>query len=184
MDEAARKELLDIARRTVTAAVTGQPRPAVRTTHPELQEPRGAFVTLRTAGRLRGCIGCFEASQPLYQVVAEMAEASALRDPRFLFDRLRPDELDHLTIEISVLSPLERIADPLDFELGRHGIYIRRGPASGCFLPQVATETGWSKEEFLSQCAQGKAGLPPDAWKDPATEVFRFTCEIISEEEK
>lgn len=182
MEETARMELLNIARQVVTAAVTGRPRPPLRATHPELQEPRGAFVTLRTSGRLRGCIGCFEASQPLYQVVAEMAEASALHDPRFLFDRLRPDELEHLTIEISVLSPLEKVDDPLDFELGRHGIYLKRGGASGCFLPQVATETGWSKEEFLSQCAEGKAGLRPEAWKDPDTEVYRFTCEIISEE--
>ena len=113
--------------------------------------------------------------------VAEMAEASAHRDPRFLFDRLRPEELKELTIEISILSPLERIADPLDFELGRHGIYLKQGGATGCFLPQVATETGWSKEEFLSQCAYSKAGLPPDGWKEPATEVYRFTCEIIEE---
>lgn len=110
-----------------------------------------------------------------------MAESSALRDPRFIVDRLRPEELEDLTIEVSVLSPLQKIDDPLDFELGRHGIYLKRGVASGCFLPQVAEETGWSKEEFLTQCASGKAGLPADTWKDPATEVFRFTCEIIQE---
>ena len=182
MDEDAREELLRIARQVVTAVVNGLPRPRFEVSTPELQQPQGAFVTLRTHGRLRGCIGCFEASQPLHEVVAEMAESSALKDPRFVFDRLRPEELADLTIEISVLSPLERIDDPLDFELGRHGIQLTRGGASGCFLPQVATETGWSKEEFLTQCAYGKAGLPPDAWKDPATEVRRFTCEIISEE--
>ena len=182
LDEMARSELLAIARQTVTATVTGQPWPPFQARHPELQEPRGVFVTLRTEGRLRGCIGCFEASQPLHEVVAEMAESSALRDPRFILDRLRPEELEELTIEISVLSPLQKIDDPLDFELGRHGIYLKRGVASGCFLPQVAEETGWSKEEFLTQCASGKAGLPADTWKDPATEVFRFTCEIIQEE--
>jgi len=182
VDETARSELLTIARQTVTAAVTNQPRPAPQATHPDLEQPCGAFVTLRTSGRLRGCIGCFEATQPLHDVVAEMAESSARRDPRFIFDPLRPEELDDLTIEVSVLSPLERIEDPLDFELGRHGIYIKHGGASGCFLPQVAEETGWSKEEFLTQCASGKAGLAPDAWKDPATEVYRFTCQIITEE--
>ncbi len=181
MDELAREELLGIARQVVTAVVNGQPRPSFQVSQPELAEPQGVFVTLRTGGRLRGCIGCFEATQPLHEVVAEMAESSALKDPRFVLDRLRPEELEDLTIEVSVLSPLERIDDPLDFELGRHGIQLKRGGASGCFLPQVATETGWSKEEFLTQCAYGKAGLPPDAWKDPASEVCRFTCEIISE---
>jgi len=182
MDQAACQQLLAIARETVTAAVTGQPGPQFEVSHPELLECCGVFVTLRTQGRLRGCIGCFEATQPLHQVVAEMAASSAQRDPRFTFDRLRPEELKDVTIEISVLSPLERIDDPLDFELGRHGIYLKHGGATGCFLPQVATETGWSKEEFLSQCASSKAGLAPDGWKDPATEVYRFTCEIIREE--
>jgi len=181
MDEPVRAELVAIARQSVAAAVAGQPQPRFQATHPDLRQACGCFVTLRTSGRLRGCIGCFEASQPLYQVVAEMAESSARRDPRFVFDPLRPEELHDLVIEVSILSPLERIDDPLDFELGSHGIYIKQGGAGGCFLPQVAEETGWSKEEFLTQCASGKAGLPADAWKDPATEVYRFTCEIITE---
>jgi AmmeMemoRadiSam system protein A len=124
------------------------------------------------------------ADQPLWKTVREMAIASSTEDPRFWGNRLRPDEMKVLEIEISVLSPLQKIANPLDIELGKHGIYIRRGQRSGCFLPQVATETGWSKVEFLSHCCEGKAGLPAEAWKDPKTDVFIFTAEIINEKEE
>ena len=110
-----------------------------------------------------------------------MAVSAATHDPRFTFDRITPEELPDLDVEVSVLGLLEKITDPLDFELGVHGIYIKRGFSHGCFLPQVAAETGWSKEQFLSHCAGGKAGLPDDAWKDPQTEVLRFTCEVVSE---
>jgi len=82
---------------------------------------------------------------------------------------------------VSVLSELQPIEDPLDIELGVHGIYIARGGLSGCFLPEVATETGWSKEEFLSRCCGGKAGLAPDAWKDPQTKVYVFTSEKFAD---
>jgi len=149
--------------------------------HPELQGKQGAFVTLKTDGKLRGCIGRFVSDAPLWQTVRAMAVAAATEDPRFVGMRIRPSELPRLKIEVSVLSPLQRIENPLDIELGKHGIYIRRGMRSGCFLPQVATETGWSKEEFLSHCCAGKAGLHPDAWKDPDTEVLVFTAQIIEE---
>ena len=181
MDEAARREALEIARRTVEAIVRGEKPARIMPRSDVLKEHRGAFVTLKTGGRLRGCIGQFIAHEPLADVIVDMAEAAATRDPRFTHDRIRPDEMDDLHIDVSVLGPLERIEDPLDFELGVHGIYIRRGGRSGCFLPQVATETGWPKEEFLSHCASGKAGLRDDAWKDPDTEVFRFSCEVIEE---
>jgi AmmeMemoRadiSam system protein A len=138
-------------------------------------------VTIRKHGQLRGCIGQFVAQEPLYHVVRNMAVSSATQDPRFMFNRLTAADLPEIDIEISVLSPLTRIANPLDIELGKHGIYIRRGPRAGCFLPQVATETGWSKEEFLGHCARDKAGLPADAWRDPSTEVYVFTAEILEE---
>lgn len=161
-----------------------QPQPRFEVTDPELQQHQGAFVTLHTHGDLRGCIGCFVARQPLWQVVREMAAASATQDPRFFGMPLRPSELDDLSIEISVLSPLRRIKDPMtEIELGTHGIYVKRGFHSGCFLPQVAQETGWTKEEFLANCCAGKAGMAPDAWKDPGTEVYVFTAEIIGERE-
>jgi AmmeMemoRadiSam system protein A len=181
MDDESKKKLLAIARRTVEAAVKGEQIPEFFLSDPDLQGFQGAFVTIRRHGQLRGCIGQFTAQDPLYQVVRNMAVSSATQDPRFFQNPLRPADLPEIDIEISVLSPLTRIANPLDIELGKHGIYIRRGARSGCFLPQVATETGWSKEEFLSHCAQGKAGLPADAWRYPDTEVYTFTAEIIEE---
>jgi AmmeMemoRadiSam system protein A len=115
----------------------------------------------------------------LIELVVEMAKASATGDPRFFSDPIRPEELGQLDVEISVLSPLKRTDDPLSLRLGIDGIYIKLGSASGCFLPQVATETDWSKEEFLSYCCAHKAGLPADAWKDPNTEVYLFTADIF-----
>jgi AmmeMemoRadiSam system protein A len=113
-----------------------------------------------------------------------MAIASATGDPRFFADPITPRELKHLDVEISVLSPLQRTKDPLSLQLGVHGIYIKSGVSSGCFLPQVATETGWDKEEFLSYCCSHKAGLAPDAWKDPDTEVYLFTAEVFGADVK
>ena len=113
-----------------------------------------------------------------------MAVAAATEDPRFISAPITPEEVKDLNIEISVLSPLEKIENPLDIELGKHGIHIKKGYRSGCFLPQVATETGWSKEEFLSRCASMKAGLPDSAWKEPDTEVYVFTAEIVDEKEE
>ena len=181
MDESAKQRLLQIARESVAAAVGAGPPPQTREEEPELMGCQGAFVTLRTHGELRGCLGRFTSDVPLCELVAEMAAAAATEDPRFVHDRLRPGDMDDLRIDISVLSPLERTSDPLSIELGVHGIYIKRGLASGCFLPQVATETGWSKEEFLGCCCSHKAGLPEEAWRDPDTEVYVFTAEVVEE---
>jgi len=179
MNDEQQHELLRIARDAVEAAVAGAPLPKPVSDDPELNAPCGCFVTLKNRGRLRGCIGQFTSDKPLIRLVVEMARASATSDPRFLADRIRPDEIDRLDIEISVLSPLEPTDDPLSLELGTHGIYIKRGSASGCFLPQVATETGWSKEDFLSYCCSHKAGLPPDAWKEAETQVYLFTADVF-----
>lgn len=179
MNEEQRRTLLRIARDAVKAAVTRRPFADPEVDDPELNGRCGCFVTLKRGEQLRGCLGQFTSDVPLVRLVADMAKASATNDPRFAFDRIRPDELNRLDIEISVLSPLKRTDDPLSLELGVHGIYIKRGYASGCFLPQVATETGWTKEEFLSYCCAHKAGLAPDAWTDPATEVHLFTAEIF-----
>lgn len=179
MDEAQRQTLLRIARETVKATVARTPPPAPPSDDPALTACCGCFVTLKTRGRLRGCIGQFTSDRPLIELVVEMAEASASKDPRFFDHPLSVRDLGNLEIEISVLSPLARTDDPLSLRLGVDGIYIKRGYAAGCFLPQVATETGWSKEEFLSFCCSHKAGLPPDAWKDPKTEVYLFTAEVF-----
>ncbi len=175
--------LLRIAREVVEAVVRGQSPPRHESSDPLFAEHRGCFVTIKNHGRLRGCIGTFIADAPLLRTVEQMARA-ATSDPRFPHDRLTASELGQIDIEISVLSPLEKTRDPLSLQLGKHGIYIRRGSNTGCFLPQVATELGWSKEEFLSHCCASKAGLEPDAWKDPKTEVLLFTAEILAEAEQ
>jgi AmmeMemoRadiSam system protein A len=113
-------------------------------------------------------------------MVALMAQASATGDPRFFANPITAHEFNLLDIEISVLSPLQKTDNPLSLRLGIDGIYIKKGYHSGCFLPQVATETGWNKQQFLSFCCSHKAGLSPNAWKDKDTDVFLFTAEIFS----
>ncbi|OHB61212.1 MAG: hypothetical protein A2167_05240 [Planctomycetes bacterium RBG_13_46_10] len=179
MDETQKRILLKTARDTVEAVITRRPIPEPRSDDPELNAHCGCFVTLKNKGRLRGCIGQFISEGPLIELVSQMARASATGDPRFFSDTIRPNELKNLDVEISVLSPLRLTNDPLSLQLGVDGIYIKRGRASGCFLPQVATETGWSKEEFLSYCCAHKAGLPADAWRDPDTEVYLFTADVF-----
>jgi AmmeMemoRadiSam system protein A len=179
MNEAQKRELLHLARDTVYAVVAGRSLPTPQSEDPDLTATCGCFVTLKNGGRLRGCIGQFTSDKPLVGLVVEMAKASATSDPRFLSDPIVRSELNELDVEISVLSPLKKTDNPLSLTLGTDGIYIKQGCASGCFLPQVATETGWSKEEFLSYCCSHKAGLPADAWKDPQTEVFLFTADVF-----
>ncbi len=181
----ARQRLLQIARASVEAAVRGKPAPPVQAAEPELQVHSGCFVTLTTRGRLRGCLGCFTANRPLWKTVAEMAHASATEDVRFFGDQITPDELPALAIEISVLSPMVKIANPLDIELGVHGIYvIGRGNRAGTYLPQVATEHHMTTEEFLSSCCAHKAGLPADAWRTGQAEVFTYTAEVFGEDDR
>ena len=179
MNNTQKQTLLKIARDTVEAVIDGKPTTTPKSDDTDLNAHCGCFVTLKNHGQLRGCIGNFISDSPLVELVAEMAKASATSDPRFFADRISTAELNQLDVEISVLSPLKRTNDPLSLQLGIDGIYIKKGHASGCFLPQVATETGWSKEEFLSYCCSHKAGLAPDAWKDPQTEVYLFTADVF-----
>ena len=177
------QELLRIARRSVDEAVHGRALPMVQIMRPELEARCGAFVTLTTAGRLRGCLGCFVSDEPIAELVNRMAAESAVEDPRFAHDRIRPEELGQVRVEVSVLSPMRRVADPLrEVETGTHGIYIKHGWQTGTFLPQVATEHHLGLEDFLSACCVHKAGLPPDAWKDPETEVYVYTAQVFHEE--
>ena len=182
MNESQKHALLKVARDTVEAVVNRWPVEKPVSDDPELNVPGGCFVTLKNHGNLRGCIGQFISEEPLIELVAEMAKASATSDTRFMANPITARELKQLDIEISVLSPLQRTDDPLSLRLGIDGIYIKKGYASGCFLPQVATETGWDKEEFLSYCCAHKAGLRPDAWKDPQTEVYLFTANVFGED--
>ena len=130
----------------------------------------GAFVSLHKQGRLRGCIGHFGEDYPLHEIVAEMARAAAFEDPRFM--PVTRDELDDLDIEISVLTPMRRIQSIDEFQLHKHGIYIKKGHRSGTFLPQVADDVNWTKEEFVGHCAQDKAGLGWDGWRDAELYVY------------
>ena len=135
-----------------------------------LKQKCGAFVSLHKQGRLRGCIGHFGEDVPLHEIVAEMARAAAFEDPRFM--PVTKDELDDIDIEISVLTPMRRIQSLDEFQLHKHGIYIKKGYRSGTFLPQVADEVNWTKEEFVGHCAQDKAGIGWDGWKDAELYVY------------
>ncbi len=178
--EEEKRILLELARAAVSAAVCGrplvQPPPDLP---PALNEKRGAFVTLMLRGRLRGCIGLIEDLYPLAETVVKMAVSAAKYDPRF--PMVRPEELDDLQLEISILSPLKQVPSADDIQLGRDGVIVRQGAHCGVFLPQVAEEMGWNKEQFLNELCAGKAGLPADAWKDPASELTTFTVEILQE---
>jgi AmmeMemoRadiSam system protein A len=178
-----RKELIRLAREAVKASVSGEWVSYEPSDNPELQVKAGCFVTLKNKGRLRGCIGRFTGDKPIWDIVRQMAVASATKDARFKNDPIVPDEVPDLSIEVSVLSPPRETRKPLEeVKLGRDGIIVRDGGKSGTFLPQVATETGWNLQEFLGHCARDKAGIGWDGWKSPTATVYTFTATIIDEE--
>ena len=162
--------LKDIALTSIKDSLDGKPfsHHSPLTTH--LFSKCGAFVSLHKQGRLRGCIGHFGEDVPLHEIVAEMARAAAFEDPRFM--PVTKDELDDIDIEISVLTPMRRIQSLDEFQLHKHGIYIKKGYRSGTFLPQVADEVNWTKEEFVGHCAQDKAGIGWDGWRDAELYVY------------
>ena len=162
--------LKKIAYESIRDSLDGKPISHLSSLTSHLSEKCGAFVSLHKQGRLRGCIGHFGEDYPLHEIVAEMARAAAFEDPRFL--PVTRDELDDLDIEISVLTPMRRIQSLDEFQLHKHGIYIRKGYRSGTFLPQVADEVNWTKEEFVGHCSQDKAGLGWDGWKDAELYVY------------
>lgn len=174
-----KEQLLKIARAAVIEHVRNGATPAVDTASlsPALKARCGAFVTLNEHNQLRGCIGRFGAEEPLYRVVQDMAAAAATEDYRFT--PVQASDLDKLSIEISVLTPMRRISSIDEIQLGKHGIYIRKGNRAGTFLPQVATETGWNREEFLGHCAEDKAGIGWDGWKD--AEVYVYEALVFGE---
>jgi AmmeMemoRadiSam system protein A len=143
-----------------------------------LAQRGGAFVTIREEGELRGCIGYIESSLPLWRVVEEVAEKAAFEDPRF--SPLEPQEFGRMTIEVSVLTVPERMKNPDEIVVGEHGLIIELTGRRGLLLPQVATEYGWDREQFLRHVCR-KAGLSSDAWRDPAATVHLFRADIIEE---
>jgi AmmeMemoRadiSam system protein B/AmmeMemoRadiSam system protein A len=175
------KELLiDIAKKSIEAKLLGMDVPDFESKSEILKKNMGAFVTLKKHGQLRGCIGYIEAIKPLGTTVEEMAQAAAFRDPRF--PPVKKGELKDLSIEISALTPLRRIEDVSEIEVGKHGIYIVKGFRKGLLLPQVATEYNWDRLTFLEQTCY-KAGLPSGAWKDEETNIYIFSAEVFSEDE-
>ncbi|MHC1708118.1 MAG: AmmeMemoRadiSam system protein B [Bacteroidales bacterium] len=174
-----KKELLKIARQTLESYLSKGDIPNYNTAGmtSNMIAELGAFVTLKKSERLRGCIGRFTADEPLYKIVQKMAISAATEDTRF--SKVTFEELDKLHIEISVLTPLKKITSPDEIQLGKHGIYMRKGYRTGTFLPQVATETGWSKEEFLGHCAEDKAGIGWHGWKD--AELYTYEAIVFGE---
>ena len=175
-----RHQLLQIAREAIRAVIEGR--------HPErntaelddvLSRPAGAFVSLHTKdGDLRGCIGSIHPVAPLCEAVSSSAVNAAFRDPRFR--PLAKAELDDLDIEVSVMGPTEVVTDPCDIDVGRDGLIVSHGRHAGLLLPQVASERGWTREEFLRQTCV-KAGLPPDSWRSPDVRIERFAAEVFGE---
>ena len=174
LTEADQQRLLHLARQALEESVRDYELKEAEEPEGALRENCGAFVTLWKAGRLRGCIGYIEARKPLYQTVRECALSAALRDPHF--DPVNPEELPHLRLEISVLSPLFDIS-PDQIEIGRHGLLVSQGSQRGVLLPQVAVEWKWDREHFLEETCM-KAGLPPDAWRHRAR-IQAFTAQAF-----
>ena len=143
-----------------------------------LAEPGASFVTWRREARLRGCIGSLEPHRPLAQDVELNSVAALTQDPRFPPSTSRDFPLLH--VEVSVLSPREKITVPSEVELGTHGLYVEKGKRRGLLLPQVAPEWDWTVEEFLEQVCL-KAGLPGDAWRDPSVSLSRFAADVFDE---
>ena len=172
LTDADKKQLKEIALQSIKDSLDSKPiaRPTLHSQLSILNSKCGAFVSLHKYGRLRGCIGHFGEDYPLHEIVAEMARAAAFEDPRFT--PVTREELDDIDIEISVLTPMRRIQSIDEFELHRHDIYIRKGFRSGTFLPQVADEVNWTKEEFIGHCSQDKAGLGWDGWRDAELYVY------------
>jgi MEMO1 family protein len=174
-----KKDLLALARKSVEYAVQErkayEPGPSASEA---LNQERGAFVTLKKSGELRGCIGYTSAVKPLYLTVRDTATLAALRDRRFV--PVSASELPQLEYEISVLSPLRRVLDLRQIKVGQHGLLMKNGTYEGLLLPQVPTEEGWNRQRFLEEtCA--KAGMRSGCWKDENTDIFTFTAVVFGE---
>jgi len=180
LTEADKHELIRIARSTLDSYIRTRTIPPLNSSgySENLKVKAGAFVTLKIEGDLRGCIGSFEPDIPLYKVIQEMAIAASTQDSRF--QPVQVKELESIHIEISVLTPMHKIMNISEIQLGKHGIYIKKGFQGGTFLPQVATETGWTLDEFLGHCARDKAGIGWTGWKD--ADIYIFEALIFEED--
>ena len=173
-----KRVMLSAALTVLTAAAKGEEAAPLDLFKGIDYEPMGVFVTLHKTGELRGCIGYIEGIKPLGDAIIEMSEAAATRDPRFA--PVTEDELEEIDLEISLLSPLEKIDDPEQIEVGKHGLVIKSGYNKGLLLPQVATENNWDRDTFLEHSCL-KANLPSDGWQSEDTEISIFSAEVFSE---
>lgn len=178
LDKTYQDMLIEIARKTLDEYVRKETVPRFEIKDNKLLEKRGVFVTLKKKGELRGCVGYIQPVLPLYRAIIDMTVAAASKDMRFI--PVHKGELKDIKIEISILTPLKPIKSIDEIEVGRDGIFIKKGNNSGLLLPQVATEYNWDREEFLRQTCI-KAGLYKNAWKDKNTEIYTFQTKIISE---
>ena len=181
LNEEQQKTLLRVARLSVETKIQGTPPEDFQTTDPLLIQSRGVFVTLKKHNELRGCIGQIlpVPDETLVMAVSGKAVAAATEDSRFT--PVEKSELPELEYEVSVLSVPKLISSPDEIELGKHGVIVKNGSHSGVFLPQVATETGWSKQKFLDELCSQKAALPNNCWKDKNTEVYIFSAQVFHE---
>jgi len=173
-----KKILLDIARDAIQSAILKSDVLPEPREEKALNVRSGCFVTIKQHGDLRGCIGNFQSELPLFREVAEIAAASATKDPRFY--PLQEVDLESISLEISVLSPLQKIEDISEIEIGKHGIYLEKGFYRGVLLPQVAEEHDWDRETFLKQTCL-KAGLPTDAWEAEDADIYIFSAQIFGD---
>ncbi|HCP16533.1 MAG: hypothetical protein XD76_1677 [candidate division TA06 bacterium 32_111] len=172
--------LLKVARETILKELKGERIDLSEPDDEELKKKSGCFVTLKINGDLRGCIGYIQPVMELYRAVSQMAIEAAFNDPRFY--PLTFEEFSNVKIEISVLTPLQKVEDLSDITVGKDGLLIKKGFRSGLLLPQVATEWGYNREQFLKQTCL-KAGLYPDCYKEKDTQIYKFQAEIFSEED-
>ena len=171
------RDLLKIARDTITSYVSSGSVPVLETASRGLNLESGCFVTIKQGDQLRGCIGNFVSDKPLYRLVQEMAVSAATRDPRFY--PMKAGDLADFDLEISVLSPLELISAVDEIQVGKHGLYIIKNSYRGVLLPQVATEYGWDRETFLKHTCL-KAGLPENAWTKDC-QIYIFSALVFGE---
>jgi MEMO1 family protein len=181
LSAAQKSRLLEIARASIENYIRKGEKTLFKESDKVLNDEMGAFVSLYKHGLLRGCIGNIIGQGPLHVTVAEMAIQSAVKDPRFAV--LKEEELEDIDIEISVLSPLEKIDDPDKIVMGRHGVLVKSGFKSGVYLPQVATETGWSRDEFMDSLCMHKAGISKDSWRSGKCDIYIFSAEVFGDKE-
>jgi AmmeMemoRadiSam system protein A len=175
LSEDERSRILELALQSLREAVGEHRLAALIPTDGIFGTPCGVFVSLHVEGKLRGCIGTVESSEPMGKSIVQCAASAALHDPRFA--PMRAEEVERADIEVSVLSPLQPI-QVQEIVIGKHGLLIQHGRQRGLLLPQVATEHSLSREKFLEETCK-KAGLPRDAWKASETVIYGFTCEIV-----